>query len=181
MKKSVFIGGIVAVVAIVAIIITVFTVLGNSSEEQIMLYEGEDYAAQFYMAEKETIFFRVTNNLDEPIFVKVDNLTSNGKEVNLKGYSGFDYIEHEMERGSTENWTNFDDTFNVISLTEYVGNLGTTVVDFGMLGDGQVYNLSKEEVKGTLNLYTLNAENGEYTLLEAIDFTIPAEYDGQMF
>lgn len=181
MKKSVFIGGIVAVIAIVAIIITVFTKLGNTTDEQIMLFEGEDYAAQFYMAEKEVIFFRVTNNLDEPIFVKVENVKSDGKEVNLKGYSGFDYIEHEMERGSTEGWTNFDDTFNVISLTEYVGNQGTTVVDFGMLGDGQVYNLSKEEVTGTLNLYTLNVENGEYTLLETIDFTIPAEFDGQMF
>lgn len=181
MKKSVFIGGIVAVTAIVAIIITVFTTLGNSADEQIMLFEGEDYAAQFYMAEKEVIFFRVTNNLDEPIFVKVDNITSAGQEVSLKGYSGFDYIEHEMERGSTDNWTNFDDTFDVISLTEFVGEQGTTIVDFGMLGDGQVYNFSKEEVKGTLNLYTLNVENGEYTLLEAIDFEIPAEYDGQMF
>lgn len=181
MNKKVFIGGIAVIIAIMVGTIITFTILGDSTDEQIMLYEGDDYSAQFYMAEKELLFFRITNNLDQPLFAKVDNLKSDGKEVTLKGYSGYDFIEHQIETNGTEGWTDFDDTFNLISLTEYVGNLGTTIVDFGMLGDGQVYNLKKEEIEGTLSLYTLNEEDGAYTLLETIDFNIPAEYDGQMF
>lgn len=181
MKKSYFIGGLVAVIAIVVIAIAALNLFKDSTNEQIMILEKEDHAIQFYMAEKETLFLRVTNNYDEPIYVKLNDITSDGKPVQLKGYSGYDYLEYEMERGAQEKWTNFEDTFNAISLTEFVGDNGTTVVDFGMLGDGQVYNLAKEEIKGTVQLYHVNDKTGEYTLFEEVEFTIPAEFDGQIF
>lgn len=180
-RKYLIIGGIVGVI-LIGLVITFISLISDSSKEQIMIVEKDnDYSIQFYMAEKESIFFRVQNNTQEELYVKLDNVTSNGKEIELKGYSGFDRMEYDMERGSTEKWTNFDDTFNVISLTEYVGSKGSKIIDFGMLGDGQVYNLKTEEVKGTISLYTLDAETGEYNKIEESQFTIPAEYDGQIF
>lgn len=179
-KKYLIIGSIVGII-IMGLIIGFVNIMGDSKEEQIVIADKDDYSIQFYMAEKESIFFRVQNNSQEELYVKIDNVTSNGKAISLKGYSGFDRMEHEMEVGSTENWENFKETFDVISLTEYVGPQGSNIIDFGMLGDGQVYNLKTEEVKGTISLYTLNVETGEYRELEEFSFTIPAEYDGQIF